>query len=375
VTAAAAPRVLVVDDEETNRSLLRAVLGREYEVAEAKDGPAGLEQLARREFDLVLLDVMMPGMTGYDVCKLIKQQTAGVFLPVVLLTALDSQDDRNQGLAAGADDFLSKPFDRKELELRCRALVRLRRHELLIREQINELAEMEALKDDLVHLMVHDLRNPLSGLMGSLGLIQEAVTGGNNPDLQEDVRTANESALRLRELLDDVLQVRLLEGRQVPLQHEEVRLSDVAAQAIETMSGDARMREVEVILHRGADPKIRVDRALVRRSVENLVANALKYSAPRGVVDLMVEPVQGGVQLDVADRGPGVPAAAKHVVFQKFGSAETKRGAGRRGYGLGLYLVNLAVAAHGGTASVHDRRDGGAVFRIVLPTVAVAAAA
>jgi signal transduction histidine kinase len=316
----------------------------------------------------VLLDVMMPGMTGYDACKLIKQQAQGVFLPVVLLTALDSQDDRNQGLAAGADDFLSKPFDRKELELRCRSLVRLRRHELLIREQINELAEMEALKDDLVHLMVHDLRNPLSGLMGSLGLLQEAVKNGANPELREDVQTAHESAVRLRDLLDDVLQVRLLEGKQVPLHHEDVRISDVAAQAIETMSGDARMREVEVVLHRGEDPKIQVDRALVRRSVENLVANALKYSAPRSVVDLIVEPVQGGVQLDVADRGPGVPEAAKQVVFEKFGTAESKRGAGRRGYGLGLYLVNLAVAAHGGTASVHDRRDGGAIFRIVLPT-------
>jgi two-component system, sensor histidine kinase and response regulator len=363
------PRVLVVDDEAVNRSLLRSILRVEYEIVEAESGVGALEQLTRREFDLVLLDVMMPGMSGYDACRRIKEQTGGVFLPVVLLTALDAQEDRNEGLAAGADDFLSKPFDRRELELRCRALVRLRRHELLIRQQIDELAELQALKDDLVSLVVHDVRNPLAGLMGSLGVIRDAVRRLQGSDgLEEDISTAHDSAIRIRDLLEDVLQVRTLEEKKVPLQLELGRLSEIAAEAIDNLSGDARLREVSVALHPSGDPAIRLDRRLVRRSVENLLANALKYSKAKDAVDVTVSLVPGWVQLEVADHGPGIPDSAKRIVFEKFGSVDALEARSRRGYGLGLYLVNLAVAAHQGRVAVNDRPEGGAAFRVLLPT-------
>jgi two-component system, sensor histidine kinase and response regulator len=362
-----APRVLVVDDEAANRALLRGLLGAEYDVAESQDGTAALDQLTRRDFDLVLLDVMMPGMSGYDVCRLIKDHAGGVFLPVVLLTALDSQDDRNKGLAAGADDFLSKPFDRRELELRCRGLVRLRRHELLIRDQINELAELQALKDDLVSLIVHDLRNPLAGLIGSLGVIRESIQTASTDGIEEDVETAHETALRVRDLLEDVLQVRALEEHKVPLSLELGRLSEVTAEAIDNLAGDARLREVVVAYRHVVDPAIQLDRRLVRRSVENLVANALKYSKAKDVVDVSVDVVPGFVQVEVADRGPGVPDSAKRIVFEKFGSVETKEASRRRGYGLGLYLVSLAATAHRGRVAVHDRPQGGAAFRLLLP--------
>jgi len=126
--------------------------------------------------DLVLLDVMMPQMSGMDVCRIIKRAAGeGAYVPVLLLTALGAQEDRNRGLAAGADDFLTKPVDRHELLLRVRSFIKLRLQDELIRHQLDELRALDALKDDLVSLMVHDLRNPLSGLVGFLDVMQAEV--------------------------------------------------------------------------------------------------------------------------------------------------------------------------------------------------------
>ena len=179
--------ILIVDDEEQNRSLLRAMLGSQHRLLEAANGPAALEILGAERIDLVLLDVMMPGMTGYEVCKRIKERPGEPFLPVLLVTALSEQEQKNLGLQAGADDFLAKPVDRRELLLRVRAFLRLRSQDALIRLQLKQLAELQHTKDEMLSLMVHDLRSPLAGIIAHLNLVLEEVPDGR---LREDVQAA-----------------------------------------------------------------------------------------------------------------------------------------------------------------------------------------
>ncbi len=359
------PKVLVVDDDPLNRSLLRVVLAPTCSVLEAESGPEALDLIARSEPDLVLLDVMMPGMSGHDVCRAIKTREGAPLLPVILLTALDEQEDRNAGLAAGADDFLSKPFDRRELLLRTRAFARLRRNEMLVRTQLHELAELQALKDDLVSLMVHDMRNPLTGLLANLDMLSGEVSL-DPAQAKQDAAEALQLAHRIRTLLDEVLQVRMLEEGELRLQLERVPLAEVTREAAETLQGEARARNVELRLGAAADPVAPIDRKLARRCVENLIANALKYSRSGDRVDVNVLTEPRGARIDVADRGPGVPEEAKKTVFERFGTVEARRD-NRRGFGLGLYLVSLALAAHGGSAAVLDRPGGGSVFQLIFP--------
>jgi len=361
---ASRPTALVVDDIEQNRVVLLGYLEADHRVLEADSGPAALDILEREPVDIVLLDVMMPGMTGFEVCQRIKETPRAGFLPVLLVTALDAREDRIAGLEAGADDFLSKPVDRQELKLRVRTFLRLREQERLIRQQVEELQQLDALKDDLVSLIVHDLRSPLSAVLVALELLQRKEP---DPGLRRKAEIALASAGRLRDAVDDLLQVRLLEEGELIPQREPVPLGDLAREAAGTFADTAAKSRLELKVGVETEVVVAVDRKLVLRAVENLIANALKYSPRDETVDITVRGAGAGAEIDVADRGPGIPHAFKTTLFQKFGSVEAKRGAKRRGFGLGLYMVKLVAAAHGGSVLALDRQGGGTVFRLAIP--------
>jgi len=373
------PAILVVDDEPANRRLVRAYLGSTYEVHEAADGTSALAILQEHPIDLVLLDVMLPEMNGFDICRLIKQRTVTGYVPVILLTALGEQIDRNTGLAAGADDFLSKPVDRQELRLRVGNFVRLRKQDQRIRHQISELTqrdrviqhqleELEQLgtfKDELVSLLVHDLRNPLSGITGFLQILQENL---QDPELLEDARSAIQAGGLLRETLDDILRVRMLEAGIVRLNREIIEAHSLVRDAIVSVEGAALARHVRIAAAVDEiETHFAVDRKLVRRAVENLLSNALKYSPSGGVVQTTVRRVGSELGIEVADRGAGVPENVRARLFEKFGSVEEAQGGERRGVGLGLYLVKLVATAHGGRAEAREREGGGTTFGLYLP--------
>ena len=355
------PAVLVVDDEPMNRSLIRGTIGGLCEVVEAGAGEEALEVIRSRPVDLVLLDVMMPNMNGYEVCRRIKQE-AREFLPVLLVTALGEQADRNRGLEAGADDFLTKPVDRRELLLRTRAFLRLREQEKVIRRQLEEMQRLQAAKDDLVALLVHDLRSPLAGIVAHLQLLAEDLSGRAAADVQQAMRSADTALARLEE----TLQIRLLEEGRLPVKRASVQLDALVRDAVAPLEAIARRKNVRLARQVQGAPLAQLDEGLVRRSLENLVSNALKYTPSGGDVEVSLRRVDGYVELEVADRGPGVPDDAKPEMFEKFGSVEAKKTGVRKGIGLGLYLVKLVAEGHQGSVAVEDRPGGGSVFRLIL---------
>jgi two-component system sensor histidine kinase/response regulator len=361
--------VLVVDDDPRNRSLLRAYLGHLYDVREAADAQSGLRALVEGPVDLVLLDVMMPGTSGFEVCRKIKARPGPELLPVILLTALGEQEDRNTGLEAGADDFLTKPVERRELLLRVAAFIRLREQQALIMHQMDELVELAALKDDLVSLIVHDLRNPLASVFGILHLVGDELT---DPLVRADLDLALQSAVRLRDTLDDLLQVRLLEERRLTIERHLAAVREVIGDAVGSVAGAARDRGVELKVASGPEVMVPMDRRLVRRALENLMVNAVKYSPSGTPVDVGWRRVAEGVEMSVSDRGSGIPGPLRDRLFEKFGGVAAHKTNQRRGYGLGLYQVRLVADAHGGSVRAGDREGGGTTFAVVLPLAAQA---
>lgn len=354
-------RILIVDDDAANRALLVACLRAQYELLEASSGEQALGLLRDHPVDLVLLDVLMPGMDGHEVCRRIKADPSRGFLPVILLTGLVDQADRNAGLEAGADEFLTKPIDRRELLLRVGVFMRIRRQERQIAEQLRELTQLQSLKDELFALIVHDVRTPLTGVVGFVDLIRQGLQDKDDKLLRHATK-AMEAARRVEELLGSVLEVQMLEAGELPLRLAQVRMATLVHDAAEALSGAAMAADVTVSVEAPDDIEARVDPHLVRRSVENLLANAIKYSPPREVVTVSVVRDADLIELKVSDRGPGVPNELKGVLFQKYGSVEAKSGRARRGHGLGLHLVKLVASAHGGTVMARDGERGGTTF-------------
>jgi signal transduction histidine kinase len=360
------PTVLVVDDEPLNRKLLRNWLEKEgHRVVEAADGPSALAAVERHSPDAVLLDVMMPGMSGIEVLKTLRARPIDGFLPVVLLTALGDQEHRNIGLAAGADDYLGKPVDRHELALRLRGLLRIRAQDAQIRAQVDQLRQLDALKNDLVDLLAHDLRNPLAGLSALLDRCRREVDGR----LREDLDAAWGAALRAHDLLDDMLRIRRLEEVEWPLDLAPNTLGEIVLNASVAYGPAAKARGVEVVVEAVDDPELSVDTDLLRRAVENLVVNAIRFAPEKTPVEVRIRSRDDGVELTVSDRGPGLDEATAARLFERYGTVGSLR-PGRKGFGLGLYLVRLAASAHGGRAWASKRQGGGAQFHLWLPRAA-----
>lgn len=358
--------VLVVDDDEASREIARRTLHREHRIVLAETGARALEILESQPVDLLLLDVLLPEMPGFEVCRRVKARAGDSFLPVVLVSALSEQADRNAGLAAGADDYITKPFDGNELRLRVNTFLGLRERDRAIRSRVQEVQRVQDLKDDLVALVAHDLRNPLLGIQGNLELLQTLTAAPEYGPLTARVEKAIASTNELRAILDGLLDVRLLEEQRLPLRIEPTPVRPMLEEAIASLEGAAAARSLA--LHLDVDDGLvaDVDRRLVRRAIENLLSNAVRHSPRASAIEVRALAVDGGIRFEVADRGTGVPDGLKRELFQKFGPTTAASGDGRRGYGLGLYLVRLVAEAHGGFPGVADRDGGGAVFTLTL---------
>ncbi|MCC6217617.1 MAG: hybrid sensor histidine kinase/response regulator [Polyangiaceae bacterium] len=360
------PEVLVVDDDARGRAVVLGYLRSKYRVHEAESGPAALAFLERQLVDVVLLDVMMPGMSGFDVCREVKRRYVEPYLPVLLLTALSDQDDRNTGLAAGADDFLVKPVDRRELELRVAAFVRLRRQDEAIRAQLAEIARVSASRDELVGLLAHDVGNALNSVQLNLRVLGKRLEAAGVAGVGPALERASASTKAASERVADVLQVRLLEDGARQLRREPIVLRDLVAGLVERLAAVAEESHVSLVAEVECCQPISVDGRLITRAIENLVVNAIHHSPEGGTVRVRGAPTPEGCELEVIDQGPGVPDAVKEEVFVKFKTAD-RSGRGRKGYGLGLYMVRATAELHEGSVEVLDAPGGGASFRLRLP--------
>jgi signal transduction histidine kinase len=354
--------VLVVDDQPQNVTLLKDLLeSRGYTVCTARDGEAGLTLALERLPDVVLLDVMMPRLNGLEVCRRLKAAPSTAMIPVLLVTALDAREDRLAGIDAGANDFITKPIDSGDLILRVRNAVTTKRLYDRVAQQFRRLQELEAVRDSVTHMIVHDLRSPLTGLQGYLDLLSMVADG--NREVAEYALEAHRIADRLKELVSQVLDVSRLESAQMPLSRIDVdlvQLLPVAAAALgpppDGISLGYEIASKQVI--------VACDHDLISRVIVNLVGNAFKFAG--GNVRIGLRRHYNRVRITVTDDGPGVPEKFRQMIFEKFGQTPLGQSTGRS-TGLGLTFCKLAVQAHQGEIGFDPADGGGACFWVELP--------
>ncbi len=360
-------RVLVVDDTPANIQMLAAILKENgHQVSVATNGRQALEVIGRVQPALILLDVMMPEMDGFEACRHLKENAEWKDIPVIFLTAKTETADIVRGFELGAVDYVAKPFNSHELLARVHTHLALRRQQRELEENYRRLSELERLRDSLVHMVVHDLRSPLLGLSGCLQLLQEDLAGKLEPEQAGDLDSALTAAQRLGDMVSSLLDVSRLEAGEMPLHREVSDLQPVIARAIESLGGLTRNRNV---LFTPPDPPIRVscDSEVTGRVVANLVANALKFTPASGEVRVSAAVGDGCVKVAVADTGPGIPNEYRERIFEKFGQVANREEGRHHSTGLGLTFCKLAVEAHGGTIGVDSEVGHGSTFWFTLP--------
>lgn len=362
-----AGRVLIVDDQDANRLLLRDLLESQgHEVAEAVDGVEALQRVADAAPDVVLLDVGMPGIDGFEVCRRLKADPATATIPVLLVTALSQRDQRLLGIGAGANDYITKPIDKSDLSLRVRNAIRMRQLYVQIEAQYRRLEKLELLRDSLVHMIVHDLRSPLAGIRAYLDLMKMDGEGKLEPEMAESIDEARKVAVDMTEMVSDLLDVSRLEAGRMPLELSQIDLGALATE-VAAMVGQASHR-VSVRVEASAEQaRIIGDASVIRRVITNLVGNAVKFSPTASQIVLLVQGNGTEAKVSVKDRGPGIAPEFHEKIFEKFGQVEAARQGTKHSSGLGLTFCKFAVEAHGGRIGLESVVGRGSTFWFSLP--------
>lgn len=367
--------LLVVDDDADNRDVLARRLEKQGHWAlTVSSGREALSVLAEQPFDLVLLDLMMPEMDGFETLSRIKADPLIRHLPVIMISALDEVASVVRCIEMGAADYLPKPFNPTLLRARVGASLREKRaHDREtrytgeIQESFRRLQELERLRDDLTHMIVHDLRTPLTSLLAGLQTVP--LVGELNEMQAEMLEIAEDGGRGLLAMINDLLDVEKMEQETVPLDLATLSASDLIAQAVSQVASLAKSSGLKLTQRVAPEvPAFNGDEDKLRRVLVNLLSNAIKFTPPDGTVSVEASLSESGDLLFcVQDSGEGIPPDAFERIFEKFGQVENRKAGRKMSTGLGLAFCKLAVEAHGGRIWVESKPGRGSAFFFLSP--------
>ena len=346
--------ILIVDDFPDTLVLYEAVLTDDgHRVRKAQSGVEALRLIDEREPELVMLDVSMPGMDGVEVLRRLRLRRGGGPSVIMLTAARREPHAIEAGLKEGADAYLTKPIDSRELIARVRAALETFRLKRLLEGQ----------RRDHIAMLVHDLRHPLS----SLGLIAEVL---ESEDMTPTERHAAVTQIRgmcreMARLVDGVLVASRLEAGVFSVEPRAISVGQVIEPMLAVFTPVATRRRVALVFEGSLEMEVRADPQKLRQALDNLVANALKFTPRGGRVVVRVSREEGKVAFEISDTGPGIPASERETIFDRYKQGARGRAAG--GAGLGLAIARGIAEAHHGTVAVATGDTGGAAFRIVIP--------
>ena len=357
--------VLVVDDTVENLRVLSDLLGKQgYEVRAVTSGRQALHAVEHDPPDLILLDITMPDMDGFEVCRRLRATEWSKDVPVIFLTALTATADKLRAFDAGGVDYVTKPFQFEEVLARVRTHVALRRAQTALADSYKGLRALEQLRDDLVHMIVHDMRSPLTALQIDLNLLKGPAAALSEVSRQ-GLQAAVDSVKALNRMANDLLDVSRLEEGKMPIDRAEWDLTQIASEVRSALRNIDRERPIDI--ETAGPVRATCDGPLVRRVLENLVSNGIRHTPAGSRIRISLASDRGRVRVEVHDQGRGVPPEAREKIFEKFGALQARHERTYHSVGLGLAFCKLAIRAQGGTIGVDSGEPAGSTFWFELP--------
>ncbi|MFZ1399963.1 MAG: hybrid sensor histidine kinase/response regulator [Candidatus Promineifilaceae bacterium] len=357
--------ICIVDDNPMAREVIMEQLSIEpYRVTQVPGGLELLAQLATLQPDVILMDVMMPQMDGYEVCRQIKQNITYQHIPIILVTALNSREDMLHGLNAGADEFLTKPVNGPELRARVHTMLR-------IKQQYDSLQATMQLREDLGHMLIHDMRNPLTVATLYNNFLLKCDT--LSPRDKEYAGRVQDSLRNLAGFLDEILTIAKMDQGKLSLALSANNLNRLITEVAQNHAEMARMHGFHLELDLPPQPQlVAVDATLFKRVIDNLLSNAFKYATDGSQVTLRLRYTQANTPdqtksfcVQVIDEGPGIAPENYERIFNRYEVVALKQ-LGQEQIGLGLAFCKMVVEAHNGRITVSANQPTGAIFTVEI---------
>ncbi len=354
--------VLVVDDQPTNIQAVGALLFQAgYDVMPALSGEQALQRCEQRTPDILLLDMRMPGMDGFAVCCKLKENPRTRDVPVIFLTAAHEREVLVRAFAAGAVDYVTKPFVTEEL------LARVKTH-LELKQSRDRLAQLAQERAELTQVVAHDLKNPLAGILMASETLAKVSHAAPQQTALDGIR---DSATRCLAFIDEYLGrwARSEQPRQIEL--SEMVVKPILQDALAGLRPVAEADGISLHLDMHDDPVVHTNARSLRHIIDNLLSNAIKYGAKQSTIEVEARVGRSGMlRITVGDRGPGVPADQHENLFKRY--VRLPGAVAANSSGLGLAISKEEAERMGGHLWYEDREGGGALFSLVLPLAAEA---
>ena len=361
-------KILIVDDVVSNVLLLKILLTNEkFQVCTANNGNMCIEMAKKEHPDLILLDVMMPDISGFDTAVILKKDEETKDIPIIFLTALNTPTDLVHGFQVGASDFLTKPFNKEELVMRVTQQISLVAAKRIIEHQNEELRATLNNREKMYSVIAHDLRSPMASIRMVLNLVVASTTPELvGPELYELLDKANRESEEVHDLLDNLLKWTKSQTGRLNVVEQDLDLNDIIPGVVDIFEIIAQTKRIKLNLQ-GSDTHlvVRADNDMLKTVVRNFISNAIKFSPEDSSIDIVVRQEGDYAKVSVRDHGVGIAANRLDSIFRK---GETTYGTGgEEGSGLGLLLCQDFAQKNGGMCTVESVEGQGSTFNVLIP--------
>jgi signal transduction histidine kinase len=353
--------ILVVDDNPTNIELLLVYLyEKKYRILVTRDGPSAIKRAANIKPDIILLDIMMPGMNGFETCEHLKNKPETKNIPIIFMTALADLDTKLKGFELGAVDYITKPFQKAEV------VARIQTH-LTIQEQKIKLAQLNASKDRFFSIVSHDMKGAFGSLLSFTQYVSKSFDDWSREDLKRLIYEMSSSAEKNYKLLENFLEWSKTQMGAAPFQPAKILLEYIIVQAIQVFQGQADSKDIKVNYDFNSEHYIQADAQMLATIFRNLISNAIKFTHPGGTVNVACKELDDQLEISIEDNGSGMDQEIVDILFCMDKKCHTTGTAGEKGTGLGLLLCKDLLDKHNGRIHVKSTKGQGTTFTVQLP--------
>ena len=361
-------KILIVDDVVSNVLLLKILLSNEkYQVCTANCGNMAIEQAKAEKPDLILLDVMMPDITGFDAAQILKKDPETTHIPIIFLTALNNPSDLVHGFQVGANDFLTKPFNKEELVVRVFHQIKLVAATRIIERQNAELRATIGNRDKMYSVIAHDLRSPMASIRMVLNLVAASASPEQiGQEMYDLLDKANKESEDVHDLLDNLLKWTKSQTGRLNVVLQDLDLNDIIPGVVDIFEMIAHNKHIKLNYQGSASSVIvTADNDMLKTVVRNFMSNAIKFSPENATIDIILSTEGDFAKVSVRDHGVGIAPERLSSIFNK---GETTYGTGgEEGSGLGLQLCQDFATKNGGSCTVESTLGEGSTFSVLVP--------